>query len=385
MKTALKIGLPIVFLLLAFGVLAFTVLSGSPPPARGGTEPVAVPITVIEAKREPVRFTVTSQGSVSPRIRTTIVSEATGHIIDVSPSLESGGFFKSNEVLARIDPRNYETARRRAQADLARARTNVQTEQAMATQAQADFARLRTLTDAREATDLTLRKPQLAAALAELDLAKAALRKAEEDLDRTVIRAPFDGMIVQKHSDLGQFVNAGTQLATTVSIDLAEIRLPLSIRDFQYLDLQHLSGENVIPVKLTAETGLNERSVWEGQIVRSEGFIDETSRVVYVVAQIERPYEITEERPALLFGTFVTAEITGREAGNLFLVPRDIVEPGETVWVVEETDKLFPRKLSIVRSDRQYAYVESGLTENDQICTTPLDQPVPGMRVKPSG
>ena len=385
MKLALKVILPIVLLLVGFGAVAITLLAGTPPPARGQAEPPAVPITVISAKREPVRFTVTSQGSVAPRIQTTIVSEVTGHIVEVSPSLESGGFFESNEILARIDPRNYETARRRAQADLARARTNVQTEQAMATQAQEDFEKFQSLTDAREATDLTLRKPQLATALAELDLAKAALRKAEEDLERTVIRAPFDGMIVQKHADLGQFVNTGTQLATSVSIDLAEIRLPLSIKDFQYLDLQHLSGENTIPVKLTAETGVDETSVWEGQIVRSEGFINETSRVVYVVAQVKRPYEPTEERPALLFGTFVTAEITGREAGELFVIPRDVVQPGQTVWVVADEDKLFPKQLSIVRSDRDFSYVQSGLIDDDKICTTPLDQPVPGMRIRLSG
>lgn len=360
------------------------VIGGTPPPARGNAEPVAIPVTVMNAIREQVRFTVTSQGSVAPRTQTTLVSEVAGPIIEVSPSLESGGFFKYNEVLARIDPRNYETARRRAQADLARARTNVQTEQAMASQAQSDFEKLRNLTDANEATDLTLRKPQLAAALAELDLAKATLRKAEEDLDRTLIRAPFDGMIVQKHADLGQFVNTGSQLATSVAIDLAEVRLPLSIKDFQYLDLQHLSSENTIPVRLTAETGSATPSVWEGQIVRSEGFINETSRVVYVVAQVERPYDTEEDRPALLFGTFVTAEITGREAGELFLVPRNLIQPGEKVWIVED-EKIYSRELSVVRSDKTYAYVQEGLNNDDQICLTPLDQPVPGMRVQISG
>lgn len=363
----------------------YATLTREPPtPPRFEVEPPALLVQVLTMKREPVQFSVVSQGVATPRIRTTIVSETTGHIVEVSSNLESGGFFTQNEVLTRIDPRNYETALKRAQADLAKSKTKVQTEQALATQALDNWNTLQDLSNENEAaSDLTLRKPQLAEALAELDLNEAALEKAEEDLDRTIIRAPFDGMIIEKHSDLGQFVNTGAQIATTVSIDLAEIRLPVSLKDFQYLDLEHFSRDRTVPVTLTADIGRDEPAMWRGKIVRSEGIVNDASRVVYVVAQVEKPYDSgTSHEHPLLFGTFVSAQIQGREAGDVYVVPRHALYDGDTVWVVDDADEIYPRELTIIRSDRNSAYISEGLGEGDLVCITPIDQPLPGMRVK---
>ncbi len=347
-------------------------------------EPPTLLVQVITVARKPTRLNVISQGVVAPRTRTTIVSEVTGHIVEVSPSFESGGFFAKGEVLARIDPRNYETALKRAQADLAKAKTKVQTESALSSQALDDWEKLKRLSiDQDEPSDLTLRKPQLAEVLAELDLTRAALEKAEEDLSRTVIRAPFEGMIVEKFADFGQFVNTGMQIARTISVDLAEVRLPLSLRDFQYLDLKHLSRDRTVPVVLTADIGEVSPGVWKGQIVRSEGTVDPTSRVVYVVAQIEKPYLVDKTRPhPLLIGTFVTAEITGREVGKVFEIPRYAIYEGNTVWVVNENQEIFPRMLKIIRSDRNSSYISEGLTDGEKVCVTPMEKPIPGTKVR---
>lgn len=380
----MKVGLPITFLAVAAGFVYATLTREPPTPPRFEVEPPALLVQVLTMKREPVQFSVDSQGVATPRTRTTIVSEVTGHIIEVSSNLESGGFFSKDEVLARIDPRNYETAMKRAQADLAKSRTKIQTEQALAAQALDNWNTLQDLSnDNDEASDLTLRKPQLAEALAELDLNRAALEKAEEDLDRTIIRAPFEGMIVEKHADLGQFVNTGAQIATTVAIDLAEVRLPVSLKDFQYLDLEHFSRDRTVPVILTADIGREEPATWEGKIVRSEGIVNDASRVVHVVAQVEDPYDNGESHAhPLLFGTFVSAKIEGREAGDMFVLPRHAIYDRNIVWVVDNADEIYPQELTIIRSDRNFAYISDGLDEGALVCITPIDQPLPGMRVK---
>ena len=140
---------------------------------------------------------VDSQGTVSARTRTTLVSEVSGQIIEVSPAFVSGGFFRKGDILVRIDPRNYQTALKRAQADVARAQTQVATESALAGYAYEDWKKLRELNAKPGDTpsDLTLRKPQMQEALAGLASQEAALEKAQEDLARTVIRAPYDGMV----------------------------------------------------------------------------------------------------------------------------------------------------------------------------------------------
>jgi len=382
MARALKVLLPIAFLLAA--VLASFVMIQSRPAAMQKSVPAPVLlVSVSTAVREPVRFMVRSQGSVSPRTETTLISEVSGQIVEVSQAFVSGGFFKRGDVLIRIDPRNYQSALRRARAGVAKAKTQVATENALAGYAFEDWKRLREFDESNEeASDLTLRKPQLQEALAELDSMEATLEEAKEDLNRTIIRAPYDGMVREKIADIGQYVNVGSQLAQTFAVDRAEVRLPLTQQDLRYLDLKGLDQGIRLPVALTAEIG-DQRFDWEAEIVRSEGVFDRVSRVLFVVAQVQDPYDLSASgREPLRIGTFVTAEIGGKTGGDLFAVPRYALSQGSTLWIVDENSRIQPRKLNIVRADEQFAYVDGGLEDGELYATTPIDQPLPGMQVR---
>jgi len=381
LSRGLKILLPIVFLLVSAAVSV--VLVQSRPQAL--QKPVAPPtllVDVVTVNRQPVTFTVNSQGSVTPRTETTLVSEVAGQIIEVSPAYVSGGLFDAGDVLIRIDPRNYTTQLKRARADVARARTQVATENALAGYAFEDWQRLQELNAGEgPATELALRKPQLQQALAELESAEAALDKAQGDLDRTVIRAPYDGMVREKIADVGQFVTNGAQLTRIFATDWVEVRLPLTQHDLKYLDLNKLRRGEHLPALLSAEIG-GEVVNWSARIVRSEGVFDATTRVLYVVAQVADPYAPADSGEPLRVGTFVTAEISGQKGGELFVLPRHSIHRGDTVWLVDLDNLIQPRKVVIVRSDETNVYIDEGLTPGDRICTTPIDQPLPGMKVR---
>ena len=92
------------------------------------------------------------------------------------------------------------------------------------------------------------------------------LEKATEDLERTVVRAPYDGMVREKRADVGQFVNTGTALALTFATDYAEVRLPLPQKDLRYVELPGPMVAKPLPVMLTADTG-DARHVWQGRLV----------------------------------------------------------------------------------------------------------------------
>ena len=79
-----------------------------------------------------------------------------------------------------------------------------------------------------EANDLFLRKPQLRAAELAVTAAEADVAASKLALERTVIRAPFDGRVLQKRADVGQFVGNGTPLAQVYAIEALELRLPVS-------------------------------------------------------------------------------------------------------------------------------------------------------------
>ena len=385
LKKILRYGLPLI-IVVAGVFIARGMMQSRPQAVQVATLPPAVLVEVATAYREHVMFSVSSQGSIRPRTATTLVSEVSGQIVQVSPEFVSGGFFNRGDILVRIDPSNYRTAVKKAKASVKKAETQVATENALAGYAVDDWQRLRSLNAAtKEASDLTLRKPQLAEVLAELDSAAADFEKATRDLNRTIIRAPYDGMVREKLADIGQFINTGTDLAAIFATDSAEVRLPLTQQDLRFVNLPDRTNRAHLPTILKAVVGGEEQS-WSAKIVRSEGVFDEDQRVLYVVAQIDEPYVRVApgEEPARI-GTFVTAEIEGKDAGNLFVIPRHSLSRGDTLWVVDADQMIQPRSLDIVRSDQQFAYVDGGLEEGTRYCVTPPSQPLPGMRVRVDG
>ena len=341
-------------------------------------------VDAIEARREPVIFRVNTQGAVTPRTESILVSEVSGQIVEVASNYVSGGFFHKGELLLRIDPRNYQSALKSAQANVARVQTQVAKENALANFALDDWKTLRDLNASTgPISDLALRKPPLAEAIAELTSAEATLEKAQEDLNRTSIRAPYDGMVQEKRADVGQYVNTGSQLALVFATDYAEIRLPITQRELALVDLPSADGSILpLPVTLTSQVGKIQHT-WQGLIVRSEGVFDSASRVLYVVAQVEDPYNQNgQDGEPLRIGTFVTANIQGRFGGELFTIPRHALQRGETLWIIDEHQKIYPTDVQIVSTDEEYAYVDGGLINGDRYTITPIDQPLPGMPVR---
>jgi len=375
----LKISLPII-LIVAAALAAAALFAARTPAVQKPAPPPTLLVDVAVAKREPVTFEVRSQGVVVPRTRTTMVSEVSGTIVEVSAAFVAGGFFAKGDILVRIDPRNYQTAMKRATAAVAQAKTKVATENALAGYAVEDWERLRSLDVAdRPASDLTLRKPQLAEAVAGLESAEADLEKATGDLSRTVIRAPYDGMVREKRADIGQFVNTGTPLAETFATDYAEIRLPIPQTDLKYLELGKLHEDGSLKATLSADIGGTSRN-WVAEIVRTEGVFDVDTRVLHLVAQVQEPY--ASGREPLRIGTFVSAAIEGTDAGEIFVIPRHSLERGKTLWMVGKDMTIRPRDLDVVRADEGFAYVAAGLRDGERYTVTPPENSLPGMRIR---
>jgi len=151
-------------------------------------------------------------------------------------------------MLAQVDPRDYEIALILADANVAQASATLAEEQALAKQAAADW---RNLGRRGSPSDLTLRKPQLAAAEANLAGARGQVQRAQLDLERTTIAAMYDGRISAKQVDLGQYVNTGSSLAQIYSTGNAEIRLPLTSNQLQFIDLDDAIARQQ-PIMLSA-------------------------------------------------------------------------------------------------------------------------------------
>ena len=385
LRLSLRVLLPIG--ILAVGILGFLSLRAIKPELQtANEEPPAYLVAVQTAQQQQVQFELASQGTVKPKTSTNLMSEVAGRVVEISQKFVSGGFFEADETLVRIDSRNYQTTLKRAELALARARVRVDTERALSGYAKEDWEQFIADNDTSNSpTELTLRRPQLAEVLAEFSVAEAEMEQAQDDLARTTITAPYHGLILEKNVDVGQYVGVGTPLASTVAVDLAEVRLPISLNDLEYLTLPERPGSSPVRVKLHATIG-GTVSYWDAMIVRTEGLVDTQSRVIHAVAEVLDPYDFAGTgRELLRFGTFVHATIQGNDAGELFVVPRHAVYQGLQVWIVNEDNTISPRTVTVVRFDDDFAYIKEGLENGDVYCVTPIDRPLPGMKVKISG
>lgn len=381
-----KIWVPV--LMLSASILAaMAMYANRPDTSISAPEVKPFLVDVAEVFQEDLRIPVQAQGAVTPHRETTLISEVAGRILDVSPSFNAGGYVRKGEVLVRINESDYQANLLRAAATVESAEANLAQEKGRAEVAFKEWKQLpKNTRRSQDATDLYLRKPQLEQAEAQLLSARADLDKARDDLDRTVIRAPYDALIKSKRSDLGQYVSPGTPLAEVFSTDYAEVRLAIPQGKISYLDLPGVRGypEGVEPPLVDLYTDISgDVTHWKARLVRTEGLVDERSRVLFVVARIEDPYalQVGESRP-LRIGSFVKANIVGRQFENLVVLPRYVMRAGNQLWVVDDQLKLRNRKVSTLRTQGNEIYVTSGLQPGDLVNLTSISGAVAGMPVR---
>lgn len=358
-------------------------------------EPLAPLVRVIEAARQDLALNVHAQGTVLPRTETTLIAQVAGEVNRVSSNFETGGFFSRGETLVELDPRDYQVAVRRARAQVAQAQLLVVQQEAEAQVAIEEWQQL----GEGEPSALVMRQPQVAQAQAGLEAAKAELEKAQLDLERTRVRAPFDGRVRTKRVGRGQFLTPGAPLATIHATDYAEVRLPVADDQLAYLDLP-FAYRSAAPtagpeVTLRARFGRQIHS-WQGRIVRSEGELDSRSRMLNLVARVEDPYAAPKGRqtagaatdtgrPPLAVGLFVEAEIEGRPAADVIVLPRSALRPqGDAyqVLVVDDDSRLRFRDVSVLRLEGEQATIGSGLEVGETVCVSALDVATDGMKVR---
>lgn len=380
--TPWKIILPIV-ILIAAAFLGKVIVNSKPQPEKKTPPPRVVAVEVVNVQPETVRLSVDSQGTVRPRVETQLTAEVAGRIESVSPNFREGGFIKKGEVLIQIETVDYEAALANAQAQLAQAKFTLAQEQAQSEQAASDWEDL----GRGDPSDLALRKPQLEQAQAMIDSSKAGVIRAERNLERTKLRAPYDGRVIEQNVDLGQYVGANTVLGTIYATDVAEVFLPLSDHELARLDLPNGldANDDITGPKVTLSTDYgNRRYTWEGQIIRTGAQFDSRSRLLDVVVEITDPLAADRKqpgRPALKPGKYVEAQIQGREVSDAYSIPRSALREGDTVLIAKADNTLTQREVVVIQADTEKAVISEGLEPGDRVITSPVEYVIEGMKL----
>lgn len=384
MNRWVKMGVP--FLILGGAiVISWGMVASKPKAAQTAVEQPIILVNSFVVSKSDVPIRVSVSGTVEPHTETTLVAEVAGSIIEVSPGFMNGGFFKKGEVIIKIDPRNHVAELKRAEATLVKARTQLSQEQSLADYERGEFEKLKQVSDTvPEISELSFRKAKLAQATADVVAAEAQVIRAQGDVERTEIRMPYDGLIREKRADLGQYVNPGTPLSLVFAVDYAEVRLPLSPAQVSKLILpaRHSMDGASTPVSVTTSDA---DKVWPAELVRTEGTLDTNSRTLYAIARVSDPYGYlakSDDVEPLRIGAFVDVDIPGRVLNNVVTVERHMLKPGNRIWVIDDEMRIRPRIVEVVYADEHNAYISSGLNSGDRVCITPIDNPLPGTRVR---
>lgn len=374
-----KSGLPLVIILVGLAIAVVLVSSRKPPEQV----PVEIPAFLVDAKEiqsEQVSFIVKSQGNVVPRNKTALSAQVSGQVVSLSDSFIAGGSFKKGDVLATLEQDDYKTDLKLAEAELAQAQAALQEEVARGKVAQQEWRSVNSVAP----PELGLRKPQLAKEQANVKAAEAKLERAKRNLARTQITAPYNGIVVERNIDLGQFVTMGAAIGTVYSTDTAEVRLPITDSDLMFVNIASQSTDGA-PVSLKASVGGLTRR-WEGKLVRSEGVLDTGSRVVYAIVEVKDPYNMKGSHSApIRFGQFVEAEITSRQNEALMVLPRRILRLDNTVLTVNENREIEIKPVEVARTTAKEVFIRSGIEEGSLVVTSAVPNPYNGMKVRLPG
>ncbi len=375
-----RVILPIAILAVGFLIAGAIIATG--PQLQQQPQPDNSPLVrTWIATPQTVQITTRTHGTVLPRTESDLIPEVSGRVIEMSDAMVSGGFFQAGDILFQIDRLDYEVALEQAKAALASATSELSIARRGHARQQ-DLARRQSTSESLKDDALN----RLRIAEASLREARARLQRAERDLDRTTVRAPYDGRVRSERVDVGQFVNRGTSVAQLYATDYAEVRLPVHDEELKFLDLQ-LNGLNLgsgrpPEVILTAEFAGGTHT-WQGNIVRTEGEIDPQTRMITLVARVDAPYETEADQPPLAVGLFVGAEILGQQVHDIFVVPRAAIQANDQVYVINEGLTIEFRDVNILREVEEDVYVTAGFVAGELISLSTINNAVEGMKVRP--
>jgi RND family efflux transporter MFP subunit len=380
--------IPLVILLGAGGLVVF--LIKTKPEQKKSTPVQLVPrVTVFTAIPSTHTPWIESFGTVRSFYETEIASLVAGEIVKVSSQFQAGKAVRKGDILVELNTADYLANLSQQKAAIADAKSTLIAEEARAKVAKHDWES--SGRDIRKASPYSLRIPQIIAAKAAVQSAEAALAKAELDLDRCKIRAPYDAIVQERQANPGSIVGIGTPLGKLITREKSEVRLSLTPREVRQLQLPLAYSSNAknsnppLPVHLSSPAYPGTH--WDGNITRTELSIDPRNQVVFVIAEIAKPFDSS---PPLPIGTFVKARMQGKNLDHTLSLPESSIIDDQYVWVVDKNSTL--RRQPITRLYSSQRKVLARLPQGDPdthnvtkltICTRPLPSFRKGQKVQP--
>ena len=371
---------PFLVLVAAFAGVA-GLMATAPKPDKNTEAPLPIAVEIATARAEETSLRVTTQGQVKSKNEADVAAQVSGQIVYISPALEGGAYFKKGDILAKVDPAQYKLSVDRSRSQVARAREALARAKSEAALAEQDWKDLGLSGDP---SDLTLQKPQVNAAEADLKTAEAAVRESELNLERTEIRAPFDGRVMSRKANVGDFISPGAVLASIFAVDVAQVRIALSDADLAVLGLApgfSASEAGTAPDARLSAIVAGAAREWSGKLTLIDASVDPATRLVYGLVEVANPFSATHAAP-LAPGLFVDVEIDSGERQRLVSIPRGALKKNEHIYVIDDDGAIKARAVTPAMADAETLYFRDGVAAGERVVASFLPSPRDGMKVR---
>lgn len=412
-----------VIILIAAAVLAYVLVNARSEPEEKPKQETTPLVQVAPVIIRNGNLMVNGSGNVRARQEVSFAAQIAGKLIYVNPRLSEGARISKGDILFRIEPADFQSAVEAARADVASQNVAVVQAREEVALAKAEIARFEerknriaaldgadnTQILAPDALSLTTNKDQgassaltnnLATRQPQLDSARAALRRAQARLSdaqtalgRTVVRAPFSGVVRSKNIALGSFVQPGQALGAIVGTDEYEAVISLSEKEAALV--AGLWGGNQ---RAEASIFLNyggTRYRWQAYVDRANSILNPQTRTIDIFLRIPRPINggapaadqpnddsIDFNAPPLFVGSFVDAQISGKDVGDYAELPLAALRPDNKIWLVKD-GKLRIIDVQILQGGEDNVLISAaGLGDNPMAIIGNLKTATEGERVR---
>ncbi len=377
MSQVFKLGLA--GLLLLMGVASFWYLRTHSPAAQAPAPVAQAPlVSTIQVQPQTQSIPIDLHGLVTAASEVVLAAQTNGVVTQLSPRLVAGAAFRRNDILLSVDDREMQRQLSSVQAALLSAQNRLRRLQAEQSVDQA-LPGLPNVSDAYRSREQEMRT--------QVELAKADLQLAQQQIESAHIRAPFDGRVQQVLVSVGQRIAPGIELVRFYGTATARVRLAVSDRQLQLLDAARLGDQSPQPASAHTKVLLRQDLAgqyryWQGRLLGVEANVDPRNQMVYLLVSVDKAFEKTQQAEyPLLSGQVLEARINSRLFQDLSRIPRQLVQSGAFVWCVDADNRLYRQAVQVLYTTQNHAYVR-GLSATQKLVSSALNLAIEGMSVR---
>ncbi|WP_372365605.1 efflux RND transporter periplasmic adaptor subunit [Candidatus Uabimicrobium sp. HlEnr_7] len=373
----IQIALPlaIIFSSLYFGK---KIITSKPKPSRKDTVKSKVIVKTISVKKQKKRDIIIGYGTVQAYRRLSVRPQVSGSVVWQNPKLLVGQIIDKGEDILHIDRQEFEIRHKQQQASLVRAQFELKLEEGNQVVAAREWELLNKTMPNKPNSDLALRKPHLKEKQAAVMAAENSVKRAELDLQRTIIKSPFSALVIEESIEVGQLINAQNSVAIVADSNAFWVRVNISVNQLSQLVIPNSYDTKGSKARIKQNLGKGQFNIRSGYVIGILGDLDPQGRMARILVKVNDALGKETNKKPMLIGSYVKVEIQGKSTANVYKIPRYAIHQNNEVWIKNAKNQLDIRSVKIAFGNNEFLFVE-GLKDGEKIITSNLSIAIPGM------